>query len=131
MLDVREEWLSPSFQKHHIHLGDEVYIVLHRFTEVDTGDPHDHPWSFTTTIAKGSYVEEIFQLDGTSERVLRKRGDSFQVPAGRIHRIVELPEGECVTAVLYGPKEMEFGFYRFEDGRALYRQHDQTEWGKA
>ena len=43
-------------------------------------------------VVKGSYLEEIFDpATGTSERVLRKHGDHFDVPAGRIHRIVDLP----------------------------------------
>ncbi|KQR77560.1 hypothetical protein [Rhizobium sp. Leaf341] len=62
---------------------------------------------------------------------LRKRVGSFHVTAGHIHRIVELPEGACVTAVLYGLKESEFGFYQFRPDGARQRRWDEAEWSWA
>ena len=114
---VRVERMSRAFVKYHLDNGQ----VLHRFTREEPHvDPHDHPWSFETEILDGGYVEEVFRVepDGAwrSEVVHRHPGTTHRVEAGHIHRIVELPTGECWTLVRTGPHEREVRFWRFGDG---------------
>jgi hypothetical protein len=113
---VRVERMSRAFTKYHLDDGR----ALHRFTrEEPHAAPHDHPWSFETTIIDGGYVEEVFHLDAGggwhSELVHRHPGTSYRVIADHIHRIVELPEGECWTLVSSGLHERETRFWRFGD----------------
>lgn len=108
----RRERIGPGFVKYHI--GPDTAApwplrpVLHHFTEPDAGPPHDHPWPFTTTICTGSYVEEVFTREGgvwRCDRILRQAGTTHSVPARHIHRIIDLPDGECFTLVIAGPRE--------------------------
>ncbi len=78
-----------------------------------------YPWSFETEILDGGYVEEVFNLDPgggwRSELVHRLPGETYHVDAAHIHRIVELPTGECWTLVRAGPHTRETRFWRFRD----------------
>ena len=125
MLDIREERMSDAMLKIHIPgLG-----VLHHFTAPDMGAPHDHPWNFTSMILKGGYIEEVYRPDGACERIHRKVGDHFAILAGHIHRIVELPEGECWTCIdVLGPKVQEPGFYEWREGRMFQRRWNEPEF---
>ena len=93
---VSVERMSRAFTKYHLDDGR----ALHRFKmEEPHATPHDHPWSFDTEILDGGYVEEVFHLDPNggwhSELVHRIPGETYHVDAAHIHRIVELPTGEC------------------------------------
>lgn len=46
-----------------------------------------------------------------------------------IHRIVELPEGECWTCGVYGPVVQTPGFFRQENGKLEYRDWDK-DWSE-
>lgn len=127
MLSLREERMADHFVKHHVE-GLPAAAVFHQFSQVDHGDPHDHPWPFTSFVISGGYVEQVFQLDGSSELVHRKVGDSFRIDAKHIHRIIDLPAGECTTIILPGPHEQKSGFYQFREGRAWHRFWDQEEF---
>lgn len=127
-LSYSYERMNGFFEKFHV-VGAPFDAVFHRFTGVEHGFPHDHPFPFQSHVLKGSYVEEIYTLDGKVTRVTRKAGDCFQVPAGRIHKIVELPEGECWTLMLPGEREQVSGFYEFQDGgKILHRRWNETTW---
>lgn len=113
---VRTERMSPAFVKYHLDDGR----VLHRFVRPEPhADPHDHPWSFETTILSGGYVEEVFafRADGgwRSMFVERPPGSRHMIEAGHIHRIVALPAGESWTLVRAGPHERKTLFWRFGD----------------
>jgi hypothetical protein len=100
---IRTECMSEHFTKLHVEMG-KFGVTLHHFTGPDLGDPHDHPYAFTTTILAGGYIEEVWcrGKDGWSPRfVHREPGTSHRVGARSIHRIVELPQGECVTAIVW------------------------------
>ena len=125
-VSLRVEPMSGAFTKWHID-GLPLATVLHRFTEPDHGDPHDHPWPFRSVILSGGYVEEVYHpqkgLVGTLER---KPGDSFLIGAKHIHRIVSLPEGECWTLIMPGEHQQTSGFWRFDNGQAFHRfWHEQ------
>ena len=124
---VRSERMSPSFAKYHLDDGR----ILHRFTrEEPNAAPHDHPWSFETVILAGGYVEEVFRIepDGgwSSALVRRLPGTRHRIAADHIHRIVQLPSGECWTLVTAGRSEREVRFWRFGGdirSRAWHQRH--------
>lgn len=130
MVQVHSERMSDVFEKWHIE-GLPVAAVLHRFGDVDLGDPHDHPWGFRSIILHGGYVEECFGWpNGFWGKKHHKVGDSFYVPATHIHRIVELPEGECWTLILPGPPERTSRFWQFREDGAYSRAWHEQEWSR-
>lgn len=129
MSDLRIERMNDHFVK--LHLGDGR--VAHWFTGADgpDADPHDHPWSFTSTVLEGGYVEQVFDLTRPGDppqEIERRPGDTFHNEAGTIHRIIRLLERECWTVIRPGPWERKPGFYRFEDGLALRRAWDEPDF---
>lgn len=121
MLTLREERMSEAMLKTHIE-GLRVPAVFHTFTDIDRGDPHDHPFSFRSVIISGGYIEEVFHPSGWSELVRHEPGDSFVIEPDHIHRIVELLDGLCETLIFpLGPKEREPGFYRITDAGLEHR----------
>lgn len=120
--------MSRAFTKFHLSDGR----ALHRFKgEERHADPHDHPWAFETEILDGGYVEEVFHVDPVggwrSEIVHRSPFTSHHIEAGHIHRIVELPQGECWTLVRAGHHEREVRFWRFGDG-IVSREWNERRW---
>ena len=128
-LRIDQEPMNGDFTKYHLRGPWPFHPVLHHFRAPDHGDPHDHPWPFRSVVLAGGYVEEVFSLDGSSSLVRRNVGESFVIPAGHIHRIVELPEGECWTLITaLGPQERVSGFYRFGDGEPMHRFWNEPEF---
>jgi hypothetical protein len=125
---VRVERMSPAFIKYHLDDGG----ALHRFVRPEPhADPHDHPWSFETTILSGGYLEEVFTFkpDGSwrSACVEREPGSRHWIEASHIHRIVALPLGECWTLVRAGPHERKTMFWRFGD-TVQHRAWNARRW---
>jgi hypothetical protein len=124
---VNVERMSRAFVKYHLDDGR----ALHRFTrEEQHADPHDHPFAFETTILDGGYVEEMFTFDAHGWRgtlVHRLPGETYRVEADHIHRIVELPQGECWTLVRAGHQERETRFWRFDENVRSRAWH-QRRW---
>lgn len=122
MPDIREERMSDAFVKFYLEGPWPFHPVMHRFDAPDFGDPHDHPWAFKSFILHGGYVEEVFDLEtGKVERFHRRPGDAIFNEAGHVHRIVELPEGECWTLILPHGWEREPGFYQFRADGVYHR----------
>ena len=125
-MHTREERMWDGMLKIHLH-GDGW--VVHEFTLPDLGDPHDHPFRCVSRIIRGGYTEEIYGPEGLVETVERRPGDEFEIPHDRIHRIVHMPEGFCITAYKpMGPKVQEPGFYRWRDGVMLSRRWFEDEF---
>ena len=120
--------------KLHMTIG-KFPISLHHFTGPDIDGPHDHPLSFTTTILRGSYVEEVWVRDNATGwypvKIHRRAGESHMVHAETIHRISELPEGECITSVEWhedlAPRR-QTRFWRFDHGNPFSRQWDERKF---
>ena len=131
MLDPRVERMNGGMLKIHLGTPDRARVI-HWFSAPDNGDPHDHKqWGFWSTVIHGSYVEEHYLLDGSCERIHRKTGDRFYVDPDHIHRIVELPEGECFTMIEPDPHTgQDSGFYIWRDGVALTRTWREAERGE-
>ena len=131
-ITVRKEKMNAVFMKYHLK-GLPFDAVIHHFSEKDNNEHiHDHPFSFTSHILKGSYVERIYEIseDGTYTSSIHRReeGSSHFVPASTIHEITELPEGECFTLIRPGQWEKETFFYRFEEGKAYRRKWNQRKF---
>ena len=105
-------------------------MVLHVFTAPDRGDPHDHAqWGFWSTVLDGSYLEEAFAPDGTSQIIERRAGDRFRVEADHVHRIIDLPSGMCVTLIEPDPHTgRDSGFYDFRDDGVWHRLWHEAEF---
>lgn len=129
-MHIDREVMGPHFTKFHIRGEWPFHPVFHRFSATDGGLPHCHPWSFRTFIISGGYVEEIYNLEtGFVEERFNKPGDSLFIPATHIHRIIELPEGECWTLILPQPgPPRDPRFYDFRPDGTFSRvchHHDQ------
>lgn len=130
---ITTERMSEQFEKLHLQIG-KFPITLHHFTGPDVGDPHDHPFSFVTTVIAGGYVDEAWYPVGNewrSRRFIRHPGTSHTVLAKNVHRIVELLDGECITSVVWlseGKQRREPRFYRLIDGVMRSRQWNEPEF---
>jgi hypothetical protein len=127
---VTPERMNDRFTKLHLAIGTSP-LTLHHFTGPDVGDPHDHPYAFTTTILAGGYIEEVWRRSpgGWSSRLVhREVGSSHRVGARTIHRIVELLHGECITSVVWhteGVERRQPRFWRYRNGVMWSRRWDQ------
>lgn len=126
---IKREKMNDVFTKHHLK-GLPFDAVIHHFSAKDINEHiHDHPFSFTTHILKGSYIERIYEIaeDGTYtfSEYHRKESTSHFVAAHTIHEIIDLPDGECFTLIKPNAWEKDIYFYRFEDGKAFRRKKNQ------
>ena len=128
-LYIDTEEMSSVFTKFHLR-GIPTNPVIHHFADIDRGEPHDHPWPFRSIILSGGYVERSFNRDGSSELIRRYPGDSFRITATHIHRIEELPEGECWTLILPEPLERTSCFWQFREDGPYWREWHSNEWTK-
>lgn len=136
MLSIREEIMSNEFTKNHIiGLVDEnsnpLDAVLHMFTGIDKGDPHDHPYSFRSMVLSGWYEEEIYYIENNSicrENKTRRQGETFMIHHSHVHRIIDIHSSGCNTIILPEEKAQEPGFWKFENGKAYRRQWNETEF---
>lgn len=121
------EKMSEVFTKYHLPNG----FVCHHFTGIEQNEePHDHPWSFFSRVIFGSYLERVYQIDGSYKDVLRECNDYFFVDARTIHQIVCLPQNECITIVSPFPATRKSKFWSFREDGAHYRYWDNGEWIK-
>ncbi|MCD9856656.1 hypothetical protein LUD75_18175 [Epilithonimonas sp. JDS] len=131
-IKIKREKMNAVFTKHHLR-GLPFDAVIHHFSEKDQHEHiHDHPFSFTTHILKGSYIERIYEIneDGSYTATVhhREEGTTHLVSAHTIHEIIELPDGECFTLIRPNEKVKEPSFYRFEDGKVFKRQWNQRKF---
>jgi len=129
-LDIREIPLGDHMTKYSIQMPG--LPAIHWMKAPQLGRPHDHPFGMTSVISFGGYREEVFNMDGTSYFIDHRRDDSkadlhqpvnetFYIPARRIHRIVELFEGECCTHTWPHKWEQEWGEWEFREDGAYKR----------
>ncbi len=131
MLNIEIEKMSDEFTKHHIK-GLPFGAVIHHFTAPDKGNPHDHPFGFTSFILSGGYVEKVYKISyggqWSSELVYRPPGLAHYVQAHHIHEIVELPNGECYTLIVPGKKVRETRFWLFEENQIKSRAWNEADF---
>lgn len=131
-IKIKREKMNAVFMKHHLK-GLPFDAVIHHFSEKDENEHiHDHPFSFTTHILKGSYVEKIYEIheDGTYTFSIhhRQEGSSHFVSAETIHEIISLPEGDCFTLIRPYERFRDTYFYRFENDKVFIRRWNQRKF---
>lgn len=84
----------------------------------------------TSFVLQGGYVERIYFIGKPiiSYENLRDVGDWHVVTTNTIHQIISLPQGECWTLILPGPKVKESGFYKFEQDKVYFRHWFENEF---
>ena len=134
-LSIIEEIMSNEFTKNHIlglvdEKGKPLDAVIHTFTGIDKGDPHDHPYEFQSTILSGWYIEEYYSphKPSISWTRCRVKGEKFTVSYNHIHKIIDISPNGCNTIILPQDKIQEPGFWKFENGKAYRRQWNETEF---
>lgn len=126
---IKTEIMSGAFTKYHLKGPWPFHPVIHRFTEPDHGDYHDHPFRFRSMILHGGYIEEVLDIPtGDIWTTKRLPGDSFMIGADHVHRIIELLDGECFTIILPHAWEQKSGFYQVRDDGIYHRYWDQAEF---
>ncbi len=95
---LRRWWIIPRNE------GCNVY--LHEFRHSDDDRAlHDHPWSNTSFLLKGEYLEHT--TDGTFHR---RAGDIVTREATALHRIELINDAPAVSLFITGPKVRDWGF---------------------
>lgn len=132
-MNIRKEQMNEHFTKFHIE-GLGFQATIHRFSTVDPYPfPHDHPYNFTTYILKGSYIEEVYNIypDKTGfdkTTIVHKAQTCSYISANHIHKIISLPEGECVTIIVPEKGINVPGFYNFTPNGIFYRKWHEEEF---
>lgn len=102
--------------------GSRWSLMLHRMHRPDPDlCCHDHPWWFLTLVLAGGYEEEVEWGDGWSRTLVRNRPGRVRYrPAVHRHRISRLPQGECWTLVIRGPRVRSWGFWAGSPGARMW-----------
>ncbi|UIJ46923.1 hypothetical protein LZK98_08265 [Sphingomonas cannabina] len=105
-------------------------LYLHRFLRSDTEEPHDHPWPNASLVLAGSYVEDVYDIDGLTLAYSRRRrpGDIVLRDAGDIHAITQVEPG-TVTLFATMPKIRDWGFHT-HDGFVNWQDFDAWKRGQ-
>ena len=122
------EMMHPGMHKIHGMDGSVWHVFFGNCPDV--GHPHDHPWTFRSEIIFGGYVEEVYDPATGARQVFHRRpGDSFMVPATKVHKIIDYPEGNALTRIWPEEGEQKWGFWRWENGFPERRDFD-GDWQK-
>lgn len=87
-------------------------VYLHLFLRSDDDRAlHDHPWANCSLLLKGTYTEHTIAQGGIHHRAVRKAGNWYFRPSGKLAHRVELTDGPCWTLFITGPVYREWGFH--------------------
>lgn len=95
---LRRWWIIPRNE------GCNVYLHDIRKSDDDRA-LHDHPWTNTSYLLMGSYLEHT--PDGI---FTRRAGDIVERPAHALHRLEVVPGDRAISLFITGPKVREWGF---------------------
>lgn len=110
---------EPYLERYYVFLSDRTWfpfnVFLHKFLKSDPDDVHDHPWPYATVILRGGYWEWVPQFNSQGEKIAEIRHwrgpGHFRVSsATSYHRIELMPDVECWTLFMPGPKQRDWGF---------------------
>jgi hypothetical protein len=95
-------------------------LRLHRYTDLGTGDVHDHRWSFASRILTGAYEHRRFRATPESQIELVssetvKAGTTYFIHWRELHSVTAL-ELPTWTLILRGPPEQRAFRILGEDG---------------
>lgn len=128
---LRTEDMNGHFKKIFI---EESGRPFHYFSSAGDEFAHDHPYSMTSHVVIGGYVEEVYTIEqgGKWSMQLYERlpGTSHRIQARHVHRIVRLLGDHCLTHIEPGPPEIAWSFYRFDEEGAWRRFPEDDTWKK-
>lgn len=90
-------------------------------------DPHDHPWTFWSFVARGGYTEVLTDREHPLHLRTHKRWSLHQMPTDKAHKISTLL-GPTITVLLVGRRKRDWGFWT-EDGWVPWREYNAAENG--
>lgn len=103
-------WLTPPTTSETGGLESGLSELLHRIVEPDDARAfHDHPWSFTSIVLAGGYVEERQTEDGLRREVRDVGSVAFRETLD-LHRVAEVEPGTW-TRVTTGKRRRTWGFW--------------------
>jgi hypothetical protein len=103
-------WTSPPLPSENGGLESGGSELLHRIVEPDDARAfHDHPWSFTSSVLAGGYVEERQTEDGLRREVRGVGSVAFRDPLD-LHRVASVEPGTW-TRVTTGTRRRTWGFW--------------------
>jgi hypothetical protein len=92
-------------------------IYLHRIVRSDDDRAlHDHPWLNASILILGGYDEHRIMAGGIHRRDRRFAGSVKLRRAVTAHRLELLPDWDCVSLFITGPKIRSWGFHCPEQG---------------
>lgn len=95
---LRRWWLIPR--------NEHMNVYLHEILRSDDDRAmHDHPWSNTSFLIFGSYIEHT-----PEGRFVRKAGETIERADHALHRLEVIPGERAVSLFMTGPKFREWGF---------------------
>jgi len=118
-----------------IFLPDQ-WNPFHVVHDVDTGPPHNHPFSLVANVVVGGYIETIWILQPSGGYLVyhgieRKPGTSHQIDANTIHLITGLPMGFSITYAEPDRNPVKQPWHHFqpqEDGSVLRSANWNGPW---
>lgn len=95
---LRRWWVLPRNEYSNVYLHDI------RASDDDRAF-HDHPWSNTSILLLGSYIEHT-----PTGRYVRKAGDVIERKGKDLHRLEVIPGERAISLFMTGPAHREWGF---------------------
>ena len=125
----RERWLEPESsaagERSYELIWDDTHVnawAIRWSADADTGF-HDHDGSAAgIVVIQGVVVEERLSLHGPPIARRFGAGESFRMPASRIHRVRHGGGAPALTVHAYSPPLSIQGVYRVGDQGALERE---------
>lgn len=99
----QENWtsLDQGMKRRILGYDDHVMMVEVFFPQGAIGYEHSHPHSQTTYVANG-----VFEVTVDGQTTVLKEGDSFFVPSGNKHSVVNQESGVLID--VFSPKRDDF-----------------------
>lgn len=93
---------APAFKRTVLHQGDastpgrEIIMAKAEFPKGTSTGRHTHPGEESSYVASGTLSLEV---EGVTKTI--KAGESFLIPAGKVHNAINADAGETVVVVNY------------------------------
>lgn len=93
---------APAFKRTVLHQGDastpgrEIIMAKAEFPKGTSTGRHTHPGEESSYVASGTLSLEV---EGVTKTL--KAGESFLIPAGKVHNAINADAGETVVVVNY------------------------------
>ncbi len=96
----------------------------------DRGEPHNHPWDFSSEILSGGYTEERYWIgddgDVCHEVLVFGAGDVNTITRDMFHRVINVQPG-TVTRMTCGPAVLHNGWGYLDSKTGVYTSADEKD----